>query len=79
MKVGDLVRIYNYTHKAREKARKLGGSEVGLEDVNTHRYGLIIKGDGSPKYGHYREVLRSCDGGTAFYNVCRLEVIHESR
>jgi len=79
MKVGDLVRIYNYTHNARAQARKLGGSEVGLEDVNTHRYGLIINGDGSPKYGHYREVLRSCDGEARFYNVCRLEVVHEGR
>jgi hypothetical protein len=75
MKVGDLVKIYNYTHGARASARKLGGSEVGLKDVNAHRYGLIIKGDGSPKYGHYREVLRSCDGGTAFYHVVRLEVV----
>ena len=79
MRVGDLVRIYNYTQKARAQARKLGGSEVGPEDVNAHRHGLIIKGDGSPKYGHYREVLRSCDGGTAFYNVCRLEVVNEGR
>jgi hypothetical protein len=79
MKVGDLVKIYNYTHQARVQARELGGSEVGLKDVNAHRYGIIIKGDGSPKYGHYREVLRSGDGGTAFYNVVRLEVVNEGR
>jgi hypothetical protein len=79
MQVGDLVKIYNYTHKARAQARELGGSEVGLKSVNAHRYGLIIKGDGGPEYGHYRKVLRSCDGVRIIYNVCRLEVVSASR
>jgi hypothetical protein len=75
MKVGDLVKIYNYTEEARAQARQLGSSAATLKDVDAHRYGLIIKGDGSPKYGDYREVLRSCDGETEFYNVVRLEVV----
>ena len=75
MKVGDLVKIYNYTHKARAEAREKNRSEAQLKDINAHRYGLIVKGDGSPKYGDYREVLRSCDGETEFYNVVRLEVV----
>ena len=77
MKVGDLVMIYDYTEHARIQMRQRGGTDEF--DAQRHRYGLIVAGDGSPKYGHYREVLRSCDGETEFYNVVRLEVINESR
>ena len=73
MKVGDLVKIYDYTEKARAEMRRRDG--IDEFDSQRHRYGLIVKGDGSPKYGHYREVLRSCDGETEFYNVVRLEVV----
>jgi carbamate kinase len=79
MKTGDLVKIYDYTEKARAEARELNRSEAELKDINAHRYGLIIAGGNGPKYGHYREVLRSCDGESEFYNVVRLEVINESR
>jgi len=75
VQVGDLVKIYNYTEQARTEARESNRSEAALKDINAHRYGLIVAGDGSPKYGHYREVLRSCDGETMFYNVVRLEVV----
>ena len=75
MRVGDLVKIYNYTEKARAEARESNRSEVQLRDIDAHRYGLIVKGDDFSKYGHYREVLRSCDGETEFYNVVRLEVV----
>ena len=74
MKVGDLVKIYNFTRKARESGQLSEGT-----NVDAHIVGLIVKGDGSPKYGHYREVLRCCDGEVEFYNVARLEVINESR
>ena len=73
MKVGDLVKVYNFTHKAREKFR------ANQPRSNAHFVGLIVKGGGSPKYGHYREVLRSCDGETEFYNIARLEIINENR
>ena len=72
MKVGDLVKIYDYTENARKQSILSGGRDA--IDCLRHRYGLIVAGDGSPKYGHYREVLRSCDGETEFYNVVRLEV-----
>ena len=72
MKVGDLVKVYNFTEKARKALAK-------CSDANNHFIGLIVAGDGSPKYGHYREVLRCCDGEVEFYNVARLEVINESR
>ena len=75
MKVGDLVKIYNYTENARAQARQLDQRAAALKDVDAHRYGLIIKGDSNPKYGDYREVLRSCDGESEFYNVVRLEVV----
>lgn len=67
MKVGDLVKVYHYTRKIRESGR--------YSDCDDHFVGLIVKGNGDPKYGHYREVLRCCDGETDFYNVSRLEVI----
>jgi hypothetical protein len=74
VQVGDLVKVYNFTHKAREKFR------ANRTDVDAHYVGLIVRGDVDPqKYGHYREVLRACDGETEFYNVARLEVINESR
>ena len=75
MKVGDLVKVYNFTHKAREKFRAECRCPA---DTDAHFVGLIVTGDGNPKYGHYREVLRSCDGETEFYNVARMEVINES-
>jgi len=74
MQVGDLVKIYNFTRKARESGQLSEGT-----NVDAHIVGLIVKGDGSPKYGHYREVLRCCDGEVEFYNVARLEVINEGR
>ena len=72
IKVGDLVKVYNFTHKARRKL-------VDDPSVDAHFVGLIVTGDGSPKYGHYREVLRCRDGQTGFYNVARLEVISAGR
>jgi hypothetical protein len=73
MKVGDLVKIYSFTRKARE-------SGLLSEDTNVdaHIIGLIVKG-GSIEYGHYRRVLRCCDGENDLYNVARLEVINASR
>jgi|JYMV01.1.fsa_nt_gi hypothetical protein len=79
MKVGDLVKIYKFTQKARDEARKLGGSEAGRKDISAHRYGLIIEGNGGPEYGDYRRVLRSCDGQGKLYSIHRLEVINASR
>jgi hypothetical protein len=82
MKVGDLVKIYNFTHKARKyfsNLRQIALTDSDVTNVDAHIVGLIVKGDGSPKYGHYREVLRCCDGQTDFYNVARLEVINGNR
>jgi len=77
MKVGDLVRVYDFTHKARKKFRAQdNAAELA---VDKHFIGLIVTGDGSPKYGHYREVLRSCDGEKEFYNVARLEAVNATR
>ena len=73
MKIGDLVKIYNFTRKARESGRLPEGT-----NVDAHMVGLIIKG-GSIEYGHYRRVLRCCDGQDELYNVARLEVINGGR
>jgi len=78
MKVGDLVKIYDNTEKARKQMKQQGG----FDDIDAHRYGLIIDGclgSDLPKPGHYREVLRSCDGESEFYNIVRLEAVSESR
>ena len=80
MKVGDLVKVYDFTLKARKKFRTQTTmpqfrAELG---VDKHFIGLIVTGDRWCK-GQHRKVLRSCDGETEFYNVARLEVINESR
>ena len=71
MKVGDLVKVYNFTHRARDKFRR-----DGMQNVDAHFVGLILGGQG--KLAGVRQVLSS-GGHTEFYNLDRLEVIHESR
>ncbi len=71
MKVGDLVKVYNFTHRARDKFRR-----DGMQNVDAHFVGLILGGQG--KLTGVRQVLSS-GGHTEFYNLDRLEVIHESR
>ncbi len=71
MEIGDLVKIYNFTHKARKSGRLPKGT-----NIEAHMVGLIVKGGSDPKYGHLRPVLRCCDGEVELYNVARLEVIN---
>jgi len=71
MKIGDLIKVYNFTHRARDKFRR-----DGMQNVDAHFVGLIV-GAGM-NHGIYREVLRS-DGDTEFYNLDRMEVINASR
>ena len=71
MKVGDLVKVYNFTHRARDKFRR-----DGMQNVDAHFVGLILGGQG--KLTGVRQVLSS-GGHTEFYNLDRLEVINESR
>ena len=75
MKVGDLVRVYDFSHEARKRLnRKLAYSP---EDINAHMVGLVVAAnDSDPKY---RRVLRCVDGEWEDYNVNRLEVINERR
>jgi hypothetical protein len=74
MKIGDLVKVYNFTHKARHSGRLSGETNVGA-----HFIGLIIKGS-SIEHGlvAWARVLRSFDGEVDLYNVARIEVINES-
>jgi hypothetical protein len=71
MKVGDLVKVYDFTHVARERL----GAKVqprGLE-IDAHYVGLIVAtSDNDPKH---RRILRCVDGEWEDYNVNRLEVI----
>ncbi len=71
MKVGDLIKVYNFSHRARDKFRR-----DGMQNVDAHFVGLIVGGQG--KLTGVRQVLSS-GGHTEFYNLDRLEVIHESR
>ena len=71
MKVGDLIKVYNFSHRARNKFRR-----DGMQNVDAHFVGLILGGQG--KLTGVRQVLSS-GGHTEFYNLDRLEVIHESR
>jgi hypothetical protein len=71
MKVGDLVKVYDFTHVARQRL----GAKVqprGLE-IDAHKIGLIVAtSDNDPKH---RRILRCVDGEWEDYNVNRLEVI----
>jgi len=70
MKVGDLVKIYHFTHRARDKFRRDGNRYA-----DAHFVGLIVGGDYTRQY---RLVLQP-DGETEFYNLDRMEIINESR
>ena len=72
MKVGDLVRVYDFSHEARKRLTKIGNSERFV-NINGHYVGLIVaSSDNDPKH---RRVLRCVDGDWEDYNVNRLEVI----
>ena len=70
MKVGDLIKVYNFTHRARDKFRGR------RENVDAHFVGLIV--GGYRRFTEVRQVLSS-GGHTEFYNLDRLEIINASR
>lgn len=73
MKVGDLVKVYDFSHKARQVYNNRAGFEG---DVNAHCVGLIVAtSDNDPKHRNVRRVLRCVDGEWQDYHVNRLEVI----
>ena len=72
MKVGDLIKVYNFTHRARDKFRR-----DGMQNVDTHFVGLIM-GAGHGAFTEVRRVMRP-DGSTEFYNLDRMEIINASR
>ena len=72
MQVGDLVKVYDFSHVARERLTKIGNSERFV-NINGHYVGLIVaSNDPDPKY---RRVLRCVDGDWEDYHLNRLEVI----
>lgn len=71
MKVGDLVKVYHFTHRARDKFRRDGNRYT-----DAHFVGLIVGGQG--KLAEVRQVLMP-GGYTEFYNLDRMEIINESR
>ena len=75
MKVGDLVKVYQLSYKARTEFR----DRLTEEEIDTHLVGLIVPKNGTFPSENYRVVLRCIDGQTEPYRVDRLEVIHESR
>ena len=70
MNIGDLVKVYHFTHRARDKFRREGNRYA-----DAHFAGLIVGGDYTRQY---RLVLQP-DGDTEFYNLDRMEVINASR
>ena len=74
MKTGDLIKVYDFTDRARKKFR----ARRRLDDdyVDGHFVGLIVGGQG--KLTGVRQVLSS-GGHTEFYNLDRLEIINASR
>ena len=70
MQVGDLVKVYDYSHEAR---KRLWLKNSQLTGVDAHYVGLVVAtSDNDPKY---RKVWRCVDGEWEDYNVNRLEVI----
>ena len=76
MKVGDLIKVYNFSHRARNKFRCEGINVHWDENVDAHFVGLIVGGQG--KLRGVRRVMLP-DGSTDFYNLDRMEIINESR
>ena len=78
MKVGDLVKVYDFAHEARKRLveKRRPGEEIPMysaEYIGAHHVGLIVAtSDNDPKH---RRVLRCVDGDWEDYNVNRLEVI----
>jgi|TARA_Y100000593_G_scaffold83879_1_gene158495 hypothetical protein len=79
MKVGDLVKAYDFSHVARKKltekqATSVPSPQKWLPDrINAHHIGIVVAAtDNDPKY---RRVWRCVDGEWEDYNVNRLEVI----
>ena len=70
MQVGDLIKVYNFSHRARIQFRM-----NGMQNADTHFVGLIV---GVPGALPVRRVMRP-DGSTEFYNLDRMEIINESR
>ena len=69
MTVGNMVKVYSLTHKARAAAKA-----IGTPDCIEPYIGLITKGNGGPTYGDYRQVLLS-NGTKVMVSVHRLELI----
>jgi hypothetical protein len=74
MKVGDLVKVYDFSHEARRRLiKEPHATELKDLRVDAHYVGLVVaSSDSDPKY---RRVMRCVDGEWEDYNVNRLEVI----
>ena len=72
MKVGDLVKVYNFSHRARDKFRR-----DGMQNVDAHFVGLIVGDTPGNLNRGYRQVLSG--GDMDFINLDRMEIINESR
>lgn len=72
MKVGDLVKVYDFSHKARAKMTQMKGEEY----AGQHFIGIITANDQRPEH---RTVLRVGSRDQIQYNINRIEVISESR
>ena len=76
MQVGDLVKVYDFSHVARK--RLVARLSYTTEQANSHTVGLIIATEHIVNDKH-RRILRCVDGELEYYNVNRLEVINASR
>ena len=78
MKVGNLVKVYHFSHDARAKLTQQGERRPDLkrQGIDAHYVGLVIAtSDNDPKHRNVRRVLRCVDGEWEDYHVNRLEVI----
>jgi hypothetical protein len=75
MQVGDLVKVYHFSHTARTAKNWTDRPD----DIDAYMLGLVVPKNGTFPNNNYRVVLRCIDGQREPYRVNRLEVIHESR
>jgi len=72
MKVGDLVKVYNFSRRARERFRESFG-----ENTDDHTLGLIASGDTTMDRNWHVWLCKH--NITEIYQEDRLEVVNASR
>ena len=81
MQVGDLVRVYNFSHTARKHYKARAGMDTYMpDDLDGHFLGLIVSDDNMER--HWRVLIQAPawrQQTTEIYSEERMEVINAAR